>query len=72
MSTEAPRHDPSDLTESQRALLERFLPEPKSGPGKPGRPGADRGRVLNALLYVVKTGCQWRQMPREFGPWQTV
>lgn len=72
MSSEAPRPYPSDLTESQRALLERFLPEPKSGPGKPGRPGADRGQVLNAILYVVKTGCQWRQMPREFGPWQTV
>lgn len=72
MSPEASRHYPSDLTESQRAALEPFLPEPKSGPGKAGRPGMDRGRLLNALLYVVKTGCQWRQLPREFGPWQTV
>jgi putative transposase len=72
MSPEAPLHYPSDLTESQRAVIERFLPEPKSGPGKPGRPGMARGRLLNALLYVAKTGCQWRQLPREFGPWPTV
>jgi transposase len=72
MSPEALKHYSSDLTESQRAVWERFLPDPKSGPGKPGRPGMDRGRLLNAILYVVKTGCQWRQLPREFGPWPTV
>lgn len=72
MSTEALRHYPSDLTESQRAVLDRLLPEAKSGPGKPGRLAMDRRRLLNAILYVVKTGCQWRQLPHEFGPWQTV
>lgn len=72
MSAEALRHYPSDLTGSQRALMERYLPPGKSGPGKPGRPGMDRGQVLNAILYVAKTGCQWRQLPREFGAWQTV
>jgi len=29
-------------------------------------------RVVNAVLYVVKTGCQWRQMLADFPPWQTV
>lgn len=72
MSAEAHKHYPSDLTESQREVMNRFLPEPKSGPGKPGRPALERSRLLNAILYVVKTGCQWRQLPQEFGPWQTV
>lgn len=59
MSAEAPRRSPSDLAQSQRTLLERFLPQPKSGPGKPGRPGAARGRVLNAILY--DPGGSWRR-----------
>jgi len=29
-------------------------------------------RVVDAMLYVVKTGCQWRQMPANFPPWQSV
>ena len=28
--------------------------------------------IMNAILYINKTGCQWRLLPREFGPWQTV
>jgi len=31
-----------------------------------------RREVLDAILYVVKTGCQWRMLPGEFAPWQTV
>lgn len=27
---------------------------------------------INALMYITKTGCQWRMLPKEFGPWQTV
>ena len=53
-------------------MVAPLLPEPLSGRGKPGRPARDRRRLLNALLYLVKTGCQWRMLPREFGPWQTV
>jgi putative transposase len=29
-------------------------------------------QVLNAIFYVLKTGCQWRQLPREFPPWTAV
>ena len=28
--------------------------------------------VINALLYVVRSGCSWRMLPKEFGPWQTI
>ena len=49
-----------------------FFPEPKSGPGKPGRPARDLRVIVNGILYVNRTGCQWRMLPKEFGPWSTV
>jgi transposase len=64
---------PSDLTDSQWAKLESLLEEPRwdrHGGGRP-RKYALR-RVTDGLLYVVKTGCQWRQLPVDFPPWQTV
>jgi transposase len=63
----------SDLTDSQWAKLEpmlRELREDRHGGGRP-RKYALR-RVADALFYVVKTGCQWRQLPVDFPPWQTV
>jgi putative transposase len=72
MSTRAQVHYPTDLSDGQWQLIEPLLPEPKSGAGKPGRPAFDRRRLVNAILYVVKSGCQWRLLPREFGCWQTV
>lgn len=72
MSANARRYYPTDLTDRQWALVQPLLPEPKSGPGKPGRPARDLRGVVNAILYVVKSGCQWRLVPREFGVWQTI
>jgi transposase len=37
-----------------------------------GRARYEQRRVVDALLYVVKTGCQWRQLPSNFPPWKTV
>ena len=45
-----------------------MLPQPKTF----GRPPTDRRVVINAILYVLKGGIQWRQMPAPFPPWQTV
>ena len=39
---------------------------------KRGRPPTDRRLILNGLLYFVRSGCAWRLLPREFGPWETV
>lgn len=72
MSAKAPRYYPTDLTDSQWELIEPLLPEAKSGPGRRGRPPGDRREILNGVLYVVKTGCQWRWLPKDFGPWATV
>lgn len=64
MSTEYP----SDITDGQWKILRRLLPPRRAT----GRPRLDRRRVLSAILYVVRTGCQWRQLPREFPRWKSV
>ena len=53
---------PSDITNAQWALIEPHLPV---YPG--GRPRTtDLRAVLNAIFYLLRTGCQWRLLPREF------
>lgn len=58
----------SCLSDAQWALLEPLLPTPS----RRGRPPTDRRWVINAILYVLKGGVQWRQMPQNFPPWKTV
>lgn len=59
---------PSDLTDEQWQLIRPLLPKRK----KRGRPPIDRRDVIDAILYVVRTGCQWRQLPLDFPNWRTV
>lgn len=60
---------PSDLTDAEWALLSGLLPPAKPG----GRPrSVDVRRIINGLLYLVRAGCAWRYLPREYGPWSTV
>ena len=58
----------TDLTDEQFALVEPFLPKPK----RTGRPPANLREVLNAIFYLVRSGCQWRLLPHDFPPWSTV
>jgi putative transposase len=37
-----------------------------------GRPPLDRRRIINAILYVNRTGCQWRMLPADFPKWKSV
>src|SRR6516165_1261777 len=60
---------PSDLTDRQWDLLRPLLPEAR-GVGRP--PTVDRRDLLDAVLYILRTGCQWRQLPHDFPPWGTV
>ena len=61
-------HYPSDVTDAQWALIEPHLPV---HPG--GRPRkTDLRDVLDAVLYILRTGCQWRYLPRDFPPKSTV
>lgn len=59
----------TDLTDAQWTQVRRFIPAPKPG----GRPAKyDRREIVNAILYLVRTGCQWRMLPHEFPHWKAV
>ena len=60
---------PSDLTDQEWELIQPLLPPAKRG----GRPRSVALRqVLNAIFYVLKSGCQWDMLPRDFPPKGTV
>lgn len=59
----------SDLTNDEWALIEPFLPPP-SAIGRPRK--TKLRRVVEAILYMASTGCQWRAIPKEFPPYSTV
>jgi transposase len=60
---------PSDTSDEQWALIEPLLPPVNTGGRSEKHP---RRAVVDAILYVVRTGCSWRQLPADFPPWQTV
>jgi transposase len=53
-----------DLTDEQWAVIEPLIPQQKSGPG---RKRNDDRQTLNGILFVLKTGCAWEDVPRRFG-----
>jgi transposase len=59
---------PSDLSDAQWELIAPMV-APRSG-GRP--PIHSRRRIVDAILYVNRTGCSWRQLPHDFPPWDTV
>ena len=60
---------PSDLTDEQWALIEPLLPAPHWDGRKEKHP---RREIVDAIVYVVRTGRAWRQLPADLPPWQTV
>lgn len=68
MDCSSPTRYPSDLTDEQWALIEPMVPV------RPGGRAAvhPRRRIVEAILYVNRTGCSWRQLPHDFPPWDTV
>ena len=63
---------PTDLTDEQWNLIKPHIPPDKSGTRKGGRPPVDKRVIVDGLVYFARSGCQWRMLPREFGPWSTV
>jgi putative transposase len=63
------KHYPSDLTDAEWAILAPLLP-PLKRLGRPAR--VERREVVNAILYVLRTGCQWRYLPEGFPNRNTV
>jgi transposase len=53
-----------ELTDEQWARIEPLLPPKRRGRG---RPRADDRAVLNGILYVLRTGCRWEDVPRQYG-----
>ena len=67
-----PTRYPSDLTDEEWSQIQSLVPAPKSGTGKRGRPiKLERRKLVDAIFYVVRSGCAWRLLPHEFAPWQT-
>lgn len=60
---------PSDLTDKEWLLIKVYF-EQKRPFGRPLK--HDRRSIVNAIFYVTKSGCQWRMLPKDFPPWQTV
>lgn len=61
-----------DLTEEQWCRLEALLP-PQRRAGKAGRPYQTEHRtVLNGMIWILRTGAPWRELPERYGPWQSV
>jgi len=59
----------TDVTDAQWEIIRKLLPKP----GGKGRPQTvSRREVLNAILYVDRSGCQWRLLPHDFPNWRTV
>lgn len=56
------------LTDEQWALIADLFPPPKPT----GRPPRDRREIVDAILWILRTGSPWRDLPEEFGPWGTV
>ena len=54
------------LTPKQFALIEPLLPV------KRRKPRYDDKKILDAVLFVMSSGCSWRQLPKEYGRWHTV
>src|SRR6266568_3872437 len=60
---------PTDLTDRQWDCIKELIPPAKPG----GRPRTLEMRaVINAIVYIVVSGCQWRMLPREYPAWQSV
>jgi putative transposase len=60
---------PTDLNDKEWTVIEPYVPKPKTG----GRPAShDRREIINAIAYILRSGCAWRLMPHDLPPWTTV
>jgi len=67
MSTRLPYS--TDLTDEEWVWLEGLVPEPKAG-GRPAKYA--RREIMNAIVYLLRNGCAWRNLPHDFPSWRSV
>jgi transposase len=60
-----------DLTNEQWQKIKKFVPKPKAGPGKSGRPPQKPRAVLNGILWILRTGAPWGDLPERYPPKST-
>ena len=59
-----------ELTKEQWERVKAVLPPERTG--KRGRPRKDDRKMLNGMLWIARSGAQWRELPEAYGPWQSV
>ena len=64
---EVKTHYDTDLTDKQWQIIKKMIPQQKQGPKQ-----IDRRWIINAIWFLVRTGCQWRNLPHDFPKWKTV
>ncbi len=60
-----------DLTEKQWGLIQPLLPKPKPSKTGAGRPRVDDRDILNGILWILRTGAPWADLPGRYPPYQT-
>ncbi|GAC1474659.1 MAG: hypothetical protein PVSMB7_29880 [Chloroflexota bacterium] len=58
----------TELTDARWERIAALLPPPSTG----GRPAQDHRRLLAGMLWMMRSGATWREVPERFGPWHTV
>ncbi|MDI9469173.1 MAG: IS5 family transposase [Bacillota bacterium] len=59
-----------ELTDKEWARIQRYLPPERTG--RRGRPSKCHRLIINAIIWILKTGAPWRDLPEHYGPWSTV
>lgn len=63
------KNNKRELPDKQWERLKALLPPQKP---KTGRPAHDHRRIINGILWILRTGAPWRDLPEKYGPWPTV
>ena len=61
---------PSDLSDKEWELIKPYIPTPITNRGK--KHVHSYRKILNAIFYLLRSGCAWRLLPHDFPPWKTV
>jgi putative transposase len=61
---------PTDLNDTEWLLIAPYLPKKRNKTGAPRQ--ISWRRILNGIFYIVKNGCNWRSLPKEYPKWKTV
>jgi len=60
---------PTDVSDAEWSVLQPLIPEAKTG----GRPEEyPKREILNAIFYLLRSGCSWRMLPHDLPPWRIV